>query len=88
MREQRAKEPPRPPAQSRHEVVKDKLRHVGGGAAVTGNALSGYEATELVEGSGASRQVGYEQPVFYRRDETSDEVHLDTAVILWIHQWL
>jgi 3-deoxy-D-arabino-heptulosonate 7-phosphate (DAHP) synthase class II len=31
--------------------------------------------------------VGYEQPI-YRRDETSDEVHLDTAVILWINQWL
>jgi hypothetical protein len=41
---------------------------------MTGNALSGYEATKLVEGSGASRQVGYKQPV-YRREETSDEVH-------------
>ncbi len=47
---------------------------------MTGNALSGYEATKLVEDSGASRQVGYKQPV-YRREETSDEVHLDTAVI-------
>ena len=60
---------------------------MGGGATVTGNALTGYEATELVEGSGASRQVGYKQPV-YRREETSDEIHLDTAVISWINQWL
>ena len=43
---------------------------------MTRDALSGYEAAELVEGSGASRQVGYKQPV-YRRDVTSDEVHVD-----------